>query len=51
MKLHHGFPTITMGHKLIGVTPVAKLIELIGIPPMARPRTMLIGLHLLHTRN
>jgi hypothetical protein len=55
MTLHLGYPTITKGHKLMGVTPVAKLTELTGIPPVAKinkahrhptcsqPRTMLTG--------
>jgi hypothetical protein len=36
MKLHLGYPTITKGHKLTGVTSVAKPITiLIGFPPAA----------------
>jgi hypothetical protein len=43
MTLHLGYPTVTKGHKLIGVTHVAKPTELTGIPPVAKLRTMPTG--------
>jgi hypothetical protein len=43
MTLHLGYPTVTKGYKLIGVTPVDKPTKAHRHHTCSEPRTMLIG--------